>query len=368
MRVLVVTTWLPTTDAPQTGLFVERDIDLLARDHDVDVVHLSAAAASDGVARAWRTRTLRMTPSDPRSIAAAARALRPMVGEYDLVHTMAASTLLPFARVMPAVPWVHTEHWSGILSPKTEPWAARLTLPLTMRLFKRPDVVVAVGSELAAAIERRRGSQVRVIPNAVEVSDKLAERDLVDGRVRLVAVGGLIPRKGPDLAVRTVAELVRRGQEASLTWVGEGPMREECIALARHLGVSDRVHFVGSLPSTGVWDQLAQADVFLLPTEAETFGVAIAEALASGRPVVVGADGGHREFVQEPDGVLVGPRTAEAYADGVQRVVELNRTRTASDVARYVAETFTDERRRELYAATYAEALTQLERRGRGHA
>lgn len=367
MHVLVVTTWLPTTPAPQTGIFVERDIDLLALDHDVEVVHLSSGSAANQIERSWPTLTLQMAASNPRSVAATAKVLRPIVGRYDLVHTMAASTLLPFARLTPPVPWVHTEHWSGILSPKTEPWAARVTLPLTMRLFTRPDTVVAVGSELSSAIGRRRGSEVRVIPNAVEQPDVITERRVVGGQVRLVAVGGLIPRKGPDLAVRTVAELVRRGQDASLSWAGEGPLREQCIALADELEVGDRVHFAGSLPSAGVREELVAADVFLLPTKGETFGVAIAEALASGRPVVVGAEGGHREFVHEPDGVLVGRRTPEAYADGVQRALELNQGRTAADVARYVSETFTDEQRRELYALTYADALAQLERRGRRH-
>lgn len=367
MRVLVVTTWLPTAAAPQSGIFVERDIDLLARSHEIEVIHLAARSEAEPPKRPWPTRALQMTPSNPRTVAAAAKALRPMIGDFDLVHTMAASTLLPFARLMPGVPWVHTEHWSGILSPRTEPWAARLTLPLTMRLFTRPDVVVAVGSELAAAIERRRGSAVRVIPNAVEQPDHLAERRVLEGPVRLLAVGGLIPRKGPDLAVRTVAELLDRGQEVSLRWVGEGPLREECVALADALGVADQVRFVGPLLPEGVIEELAAADVFLLPTRGETFGVAIAEALASGRPVVVGADGGHREFVHEPDGVLVARRSPDAYADAVQRVLELNAGRTASDVARHVAETFTDTRRRDLYEATYAEALSKLKGGRRRH-
>lgn len=367
MRILVVTTWLPTDVAPQSGIFVERDINLLAQDHDVEVVHLTSGTTDELRDHPWPTKAIAMTPSHPMTILRAARTLSPMMEGHDLVHTMAASTLLPFARLRPKIPWVHTEHWSGILSPQTEPLAARLTLPLVMRLFSRPDAVVAVGSELATAIETRRGTAVSVIPNAVDVPDGLTARHDRRGPVRLVAVGGLIPRKGPDVAVLTVAELVRRGHDASLHWIGEGPLLDPTQVLADDLGISDRVHFVGSLPPARVFDELGAADVFLLPTLGETFGVAIAEALASGRPVVVGADGGHTEFVHEPDGVLVAERSPEAYADAVERVLELNRERTAADIARFVRENFTDARRRELYAATYAEALAKLESRGRRH-
>ncbi|KQQ95851.1 hypothetical protein ASF62_05065 [Leifsonia sp. Leaf325] len=356
---LVVTTWLPTTAAPEIGIFVERDIDLLARDHDVDVVHLSASsdpvtdAASAG--RPHSVRTIRMSPTNPLSVAAAARQLRELLPGYDLVHTMAASALLPFRTLHPTSPWVHTEHWSAILAPSTVALPARLALPLTMRLLTRPDVVVAVGSLLAEAIGRRRLGSIATIPNAVDKPGSLVEPRR-DGVLRLIGVGGLIERKGPDVAVQALAELVRRGRDATLVWVGDGPLRSAVETLAARLGVADRVGLKGRTAPEEVPSLLAEAEVFLLPTEGETFGVAIAEALMNGRPVVVGAQGGQTDFVHEPDGVLVSGRTGVAYADAVERVIELNAGRSAADVARVVSERFTDDARRDAYAAVYAEA------------
>jgi len=336
---------------------VERDIDLIAQDHDVQVVHLSAAGPQRPSARAWPVETISMTPANPLSVRAAASPLRELVAQCDLLHTMAASALLPFRRITPAVPWVHTEHLSGILAPETLPPLVRLALPSTLRLLARPDVVVAVGERLADAIRRRRKGEVMVIPNAVEHADTPVERrPLVDGRLSLVAVGGVIPRKGPETAVRVVAELVHRGWDVSLRWVGEGPQLAHVEALAADLGVRDRVEFVGSFPSDGVLRELARADVFLLPTTAETFGVSIAEALAAGRPAVVGGNGGQAEFVEEPDGVLVDDRDPATYADAVERVLELNEGRSAAEIAERVRRRFTEESRRALYRRAYADA------------
>lgn len=363
MRVLVVTTWLPTRSSPGTGIFVERDIDLLARDHDVHVVHLSSTP-DDPLVRSWSVETVPLTPANPLTVRAAARLLRPMIGDYDLVHSMAASALLPFRRLSPARPWVHTEHLSGILAPQTLPVTARLALPSMMRLMARPDVVVAVGERLADAIRAHRDGPVSVVPNAVEQPAIPAPRRAVlDDGLALVSVGGVIPRKGPDIAVRTVAELVHRGTDATLRWVGDGPQRDEIRRLAEQLGVAERVSLVGSLPPEGVLRELAVGDVFLLPTAGETFGVSIAEALASGRPVVVGSNGGQSEFVNEPDGVLVSTREPEAYADAVERVIRLNEERSAAEIAARTRARFTDDNRRALYGQVYDEAVKRAHAR-----
>ncbi|GAA1513362.1 glycosyltransferase involved in cell wall biosynthesis [Agromyces terreus] len=364
MRVLVVTTWLPTAATPESGVFVERDIDLIAREHEVEVVHLSSDRRPGAVAVPWPVHHVPMVAANPLSVAAARRGLRPRLEGIDLVHTMAASTLLPFRRLDLSVPWVHTEHWSGLLAPSTVPLGARLAIPTTMRLLERPDVVVAVGRQLAAKIGETRRGPITVIPNAVASTAEPVPRREPDGLLRLVGVGGLVARKGPGLAIAAAAELVRRGHDVQLDWVGEGPMRRELDALVHESGLEGRVRFRGRLAPHEVGAVLGESDVFVLPTEHETFGVAIAEALAAGRPVVVGDVGEQAEFVREPDGVLVGERTATAYADGVERVLAANAGRSAADIAADVRSRFTEDARRTAYGEVYADAGRSSRARG----
>lgn len=365
VRVLVVTTWWPTPASPATGVFVARDVAALATRHDVRVLHLVApglagdevgAAAPDPrldgapavMAPAEATVPVEQLVMDvrrPDHVVRAARRVRELARGADLLHTMAISSLLPLAGWRPSVPWVHTEHWSGLLAPETLTPALRAARRAVRPLLARPDVVAVVGEELAAGMRRLRSGPVEVVPNIVTVPDELAPRrrpdaDLAErGVLEVAAVGGLIPRKDPVRAVETVAALRSRGIEARLTWIGEGLLRDEVEARAAALSVP--VRLPGGVAPDEVQGLLGGSDVFLLPTRAETFGLAAAEALVAGRPVVVGDTGGPREFVTPPSGALVRPGAApEVWADAVEQVWRDSRERSAEEISRPVAERY----------------------------
>ncbi len=372
MRVLVVTTWYPTPSSPSTGVFVARDVAALAGRHDVRVLHLVApslaggserstqdpgyavAPGSEGVPRPGGVPVERlvMDPRRPDHVLRARRRVRELTAGADLLHTMAVSALLPMAGRRPGVPWVHTEHWSGLDAPETLSPPLRAARLAVRPLLRGPDVVVVVGDELAAGVRALRQGPVVLVPNIVEVPGatvprRLADQDLADrGPLELVGVGGLIDRKDPLRAVDTAAELRRRGVDARLTWVGEGHLRQAVETRASAAQVPLRL--AGALPPAQVWAVLGESDVFLLPTRAETFCVAAAEALAAGRPVVVGDSGGPRAFVRPPAGRLVTPGAPAAeWADAVEEVwrgsADLSAVEIGADVReRYGAGAYAD--------------------------
>ena len=83
---------------------------------------------------------------------------------------------------------------------------------------------------------------------------------------------------------------------------GQGPERESLVALARELGVQDRLHLTGELDPDEVGDLLAAMDLFVFPTAAETFGLAAVEAAQSGLPMVANGISVLREVLQTTDG------------------------------------------------------------------
>lgn len=120
-------------------------------------------------------------------------------------------------------------------------------------------------------------------------------------------------------AVRALAEVLRV-QPAVLVLVGDGPERQAVAALAAGLGVSGQVAFLGEQLHVGRF--LAQADLFLLPSEQESFGLAALEALASGVPVVATDVGGLPEVVRHGEtGWLVPVGNPEALAAAVLRLL-----------------------------------------------
>ena len=98
-----------------------------------------------------------------------------------------------------------------------------------------------------------------------------------------------------------------------LVMVGDGPERVDAEAEARRLGVQDRVFFLGKLEA--VAPLLASADLFLLPTQSESFGLSALEALATGVPVIGARAGGLPEVVRDGEtGALCAVGDVEAMA------------------------------------------------------
>lgn len=365
MRVLVVTTWYPTSSAPGAGVFVARDAAAIATRHDVRVLHLVAprllgegdaeGSVADGDVQVER---LPMDPRRPDQVLRAARRIRELAAHADVVHTMAVSALLPMTGWRPRVPWVHTEHWSGIIAPDSLGPLPRLARPAMVRALGRPDVVAVVSTSMAQTMRGLRNGPVVVVPNIVETPTMLTprrepglplrERDVLD----LIGVGGLLDGKDPLTAVETVAELRRRGIAATLRWVGDGPLRAEVGARAEALGVP--LHLAGAVAPEAVRSALGSSDLFLLPTRAETFCLAAAEALAAGRPVVVGDAGGPSDFVEPPSGRLVTPGApAPAWADAVEQVWKESAELSAEQISAPIAAGFGAERHAELVDEVY---------------
>ena len=148
------------------------------------------------------------------------------------------------------------------------------------------------------------------------------------------------PVKRVDDAVRALAE-VRRVRAAVLVLVGDGPERPVVEALATALHVREAVAFVGERHSLG--DLFAHADLFLLPSEQESFGLAALESLASGVPVVASDVGGVAEVVtQGESGWLVPARDPRSMARAVLSLLAdparrkgMGRAARASALARF---------------------------------
>ncbi len=355
MRVTVVTTWLPTDRAPGSGSFVLRDSAAI-RDagQDVRIIHLVPPRHDDGarhrIMEGMRVLSIPMTPASPLSVAAAARRLRPALDGADVLHSMAMSSLLPLTALDHAraltLPWVHTEHWSGLTNPDTLGPVLRAAVPVVGHGLTRPDLVTAVCEYLAAPIRAmRHGLRTAVVPCIVEPQETVA--DPPGGRtIAMVTVGGLVERKDPMACLDILAELTERGRRATMTFVGEGPLRRDIEErLAAEPSLAERTRLTGGLDSDGVRAELARANVFIGPTRGDNFFVSAAEAITSGRPVVVSDAGGQTEYVT-PDNGTVLPLGADSrqWADAVIDAVERLAPRGARRIADTIGERFSSAR------------------------
>ncbi len=198
-------------------------------------------------------------------------------------------------------------------------------------LLARPtDAAVCVSQavrELASGRYHVRPERVCVARNGIPLealrqagagqrSHVRAELDIEPGRPVLAVIGRLHPVKGHRALLAMLPAILRSCPRAQLLVIGDGPERPACEGLARDLGISGHVRFLGKRGD--VPRLLSAIDLVLMPSQSEGLGLAAIEALAAARPVIAFAVGGLPEVVVDGlNGRLVPPGDCEAFATAV---------------------------------------------------
>jgi len=202
---------------------------------------------------------------------------------------------------------------------------AAAALRIYLRHCARPsllgaNVVTAVSNELLRdpLLPSISGT---VIPNGLAEGDFYQEPDHRAPRPlpKLVSIARLTKNKGIDIAIAAVAELTRRGILCRYDVYGpDGGDEAEFRALAANLGLRDIVSFKGSFSPAARAGILAGADLVLIPSRVEGFGIAALEALAAGVPVLSTRAGGLADFLDDSNSIAVAP-CSESMVDGILR-------------------------------------------------
>lgn len=128
-----------------------------------------------------------------------------------------------------------------------------------------------------------------VIPNGVDIGEIRAAVAGAGERVpgRIVCAGRMVPVKGQMLLIGALPEAVRRHPHLRLHLIGSGPMEETLRRRVDELGLSDHVVFLGWRPHDAVLREMAAAELVVVPSSQEGYGLVVAEALVCGTPLLV---------------------------------------------------------------------------------
>jgi N-acetyl-alpha-D-glucosaminyl L-malate synthase BshA len=228
---------------------------------------------------------------------------------YAIPHSV--SGLL--ARQMAAprrLPFITTLHGTDITLVGNNP----SFLPITRYSIEQSDGVTSISHYLCRRTVEEFGIKrpIEVIPNFVNCdlycrhpNPQLRAEWAPDGEPILMHLSNFRPLKRILDAIEIFA-LVREKMPAKLVMIGDGPDRVPAEELARTRGVEKDVLFLGQ--QNGVREKLGQADLFLLPSKLESFGLAALEAMACEVPVIATNAGGIPEVIEHGvDGYLVEP-------------------------------------------------------------
>ena len=295
--------------------------------------------------------------------------LRRARADVIVLHEPNPWALLSLAVAPPRVPlvvWFHSE----VVRPRLQ--YALFYHPLARTVYGRARRIVvsspALGEQASALAPYR--DRIAVIPFGIDVARWEATaavgaraasiRAESRGRPLVLFAGRMVPYKGVDVLLRALA-----GLDATAVIAGDGPSRSGWMALARELGIADRVRFAGEVSHEELAALYHACDVFVLPsiTRAEAFGYVQLEAMACGRPVVstrvpsgvpwVNRDGVTGLTVAPGDAAALGRAIAALTADR-----DLARRMGAAGRDRVLSE-FTMERMRTAAATLYREVASE---------
>ncbi|HET7604020.1 MAG TPA: glycosyltransferase family 4 protein [Gemmatimonadales bacterium] len=249
-----------------------------------------AGARHETLAYAGNMAEAARTVAGLRALTALRSALRRAADEAmaegaDLLHAhwwVPAGLSVPRGR-----PYVLTSHGTDAALLTRSALARRLARPV----YRKARLVTAVSNEMALWIQRAAGRAIP--PGHIHAMPADTSRyGWSEGGDGAIVVARLASQKRVDLAIRAIGVLATLGARLPLTIVGDGPERAALEHLAADLGVSRDIRFTGAVPTTEIPAILRRADLMYFPAVGEGFGLAAAEALMSGVPVVACWDGG----------------------------------------------------------------------------
>jgi glycosyltransferase involved in cell wall biosynthesis len=179
------------------------------------------------------------------------------------------------------------------------------------------DVHIAISAGLARYLAEREGFSVdgfEIVHYGIAPG---AAPSPPPGAPRLAVVGRLIPIKGHDTLLRALADVRRAGPGVTLEVAGAGELEGELRATATRLGLDEAVSFLGHV--TEVEDVFERAELVVVPSLGEGFGMVALEAMERGRAVIASAVGGLPEIVDDKrTGLVVPPSDAGALAAAIR--------------------------------------------------
>jgi colanic acid/amylovoran biosynthesis glycosyltransferase len=196
------------------------------------------------------------------------------------------------------------------------------------RLFRDAAGIIAPSEFLAAKL-RDLGcpdEKLSVSPNGINIS---GFRETVRERGRLVAVGRLVEKKAPHLTIQAFAKVSQTQPYCTLDIVGEGPLREKCVAEVIRLGLRDRVKLHGAQSPEFVRELLQKAELFVQHSvtardgDMESFGISLVEAMACSVAVVATDHNGFSEtVVSDGTGILVAEHDVDGMATAILSLLD----------------------------------------------
>jgi L-malate glycosyltransferase len=332
-HILILPRWYPNRTDIQLGSFIQHQAILLKENYHVHVIYVQAvqdqtslysleSQSSNGIDE--QLVYFKSAKGPLKKIINANRYKKAQKMAYELasfspslchIHVPYRSAILALALNKKGVPFVITEHWSGHLTGDYQN-----KNQADQRLYKsvlgRSAGIATVSQLLQYKFRENTGFNSVVIPNIIQEikSSSPSKSDYI----QLLSVSDFTDE------VKNISGLVKAFQKAfnerkdlRLVVIGGGPDEEKIKKLIRDLGLTEQIELRGRLAHSEVLQAYQQCHFYICNSNFETFGMAVAEAIVAGRPVISTKCGGPEEFVNEKNGLLINVNSHEDLKNAI---------------------------------------------------
>lgn len=269
----------------------------------------------------------------------------------DITHVQSLNDAVPavITKKLSGTPYAVWGQGSDIYLPN---WFTKLTAKM---ILKRADSVIALTKDMERTMQVIYNRNITVVPNGINFEEYVRKPMARNGEIpekKILFVGRLHPVKGVRYLLYAMKIVHEEMPEAKLILVGDGEERDNLKDLTDSLGIRECVNFVGKVPHERIPDYMHQADIFVLSSLSESFGLVNLEAMACGLPIVATRVGGLPDIIEEGvNGYLV---EAEDYREMADNILDLLQNPLLSS-------TISENNRRKVLAYTWENVIDRLE-------
>lgn len=206
--------------------------------------------------------------------------------------------------------------------------------------YRKSSLLIAVSPSLAKNISKKFNINSVYIPNVIDASLFQNIQKRKHEGFLIISVGSLTSEKRMDLLIKSFAQFKKWNLDTRLFIFGEGPERQKIQKLIIDLDLEDSVILYGICPREVIAEKMKECDLFVLVSQAETFGVSYVEAMAAGLPVIATKCGGPEAFVNQSNGLLIEKDDLEATTKAIQYMYDNLNKYNVAEIAKIASTQF----------------------------
>lgn len=387
LHVLIIPSWYPTVDMPLYGIFFKEQAEALARQGiKVGVIypetrwlsrfklkhvrdyHFQVKQNYDCNVNTFRKCSWNLIPRSKKlqskqwiyEVNMLFKKYVKQNGMPDIIHAHSALWAGYAARNILRkykLPYVVTEHSTSFARGIIKSWE----IPYIKKVFDSGEKIIAVSSPFANILKVYcEAKDITVIPNMVDTDYFYFKEKNKTEKFVFLFTAFLTPKKGADVLIKAFAKAFKGNSDVILKIGGDGVQKQELIELVNNLNINSQVEFLGMLSRDAVRENLWKANVFVLPSYHETFGVVLIESISTGTPVIATRCGGPEDIVKQGIGKLVERGDIEALSKELKNMYQNYNDYDPKLIRKYAVENYGSTSVTERLIELYNEVLNKI--------